>query len=78
MLDIADRLPDVGDALGERILGDADVRPDRSHQFVFRHHMAGVFRQAEQQVEGARPKVDARARLIEQFAASEIDNEILR
>jgi hypothetical protein len=59
---IADRLPDVGDALRQRILGNGDVVPDPIHQLVLADEAAGILGKKAQHRVGTRPDLDMLAR----------------
>jgi hypothetical protein len=48
---VGQRLPDVPDALDERIVGHEDTRPDGLDQLFFGDDAAGVLRQIAKDVE---------------------------
>lgn len=54
----AERLADVLHALGERIVGNGDVRPDRIDQLVLADDAAGIFQQAGKQRKRLGAQVD--------------------
>jgi len=74
---VADRLPDVADAAGQRFVGHHQPRPDGSHQLVLGHHAAGVARQTRQHVEALGPQLH-RALAAQQRAAREVEREVFK
>jgi hypothetical protein len=59
---VADGAAHVADALGERIVPDDDVGPDRGQQFVAADHPAGVPDQMDEHGERFRTAVDRAVR----------------
>lgn len=55
---LAQRPPDVADALGQGVVGDDQPGPRMLNQFVFRDDLAGLREQGAKHVEALRPKID--------------------
>ena len=72
---VAQRLPDVADALGDRFVVDDHVRPDRGHDRVAVHDAAGVLDQQPQQRQRLRPQRHLGPVRPEQGAAGEVERE---
>jgi hypothetical protein len=49
-------VPDFHHALGDAVVGDEHIRPDRGHEFVARDEAPGLFGKVAQHVERFRPQ----------------------
>jgi hypothetical protein len=72
---VAEGAADVADTLGNAIVVDGDVGPDRLIDFVAVQQMPGVLYEKSQQAEGFMPKPELLARSGEQGSPPEIEDE---
>jgi hypothetical protein len=72
---VAKGAADVADTLGNAIVVDGDVGPDRLIDFVAVQQMRGVLYEKSQQAEGFMPKPDLLAGSGEQGSSPEIEDE---
>jgi hypothetical protein len=70
---VPDGTPNIGDTLGQGILGDHCVIPDRLHDLVLGNETADVGSEKAQHGEGARPQFHPVARERPNFFARKVD-----
>ena len=71
---VAQRPPDLHEALHQRVVGDGRVRPDGLHQLLLGDQPAGVPNEVGEDVEALRPEPDLAA-VVQQRAARRIEDE---
>jgi hypothetical protein len=75
---VAEGAADVADALGDRVVGDEHVRPDRGHDRIAVEQTAGVFHEELQERERFRPEHQLHPVRAQQCAAIGIEGEAVK
>jgi hypothetical protein len=57
---VPQRLPQLGDGLRQRVVGDVGVRPEGVEQVFLGDQLAGVIDEVEQEIEELRREIDRR------------------